>query len=522
MVGNRATAALLSRARTTAPSGASARIQRNKESAALLTELATPQIRPGPAVQVQKQLVKKLDVEYAQEFPGKLVNLGGILIDTMPETDAELIKQAQLVGFPVGGGSTGYFQSAGGLSVGEKIKARGFDRLLVENTLRTMIDAREVEYLRKAGLPNKDWKILIELHYFRERDMSATGFHKDTVGETIFVNLNYAMDKKVIGPEYVVNPPPAPEHDELITKTLPPEFLKDLGETRKTLGKPKEIGVGLVDPHAYVAFVDEAVHHATPHHWQRYVTGDDLTKYLQATYPDLFHEARAAYSKYAARGITGWVWPFSTYVKQGKISAADSNKWLAWMQIAAPILAADELKQDLERNHAAAFSEARKAYKDYMDSWTGGYWYSFSDYVDHSIISKTDSGKWLAWMRILAAGDAARDRRHTRVDLKATMTNPQFEETLTAVGGGQKAPRGAGAAGGFVTASIPQMGGKVIPVRPTDDPPLKRRLSQADFRKLLPPAPGENEKRRFFRTWVRAIPEAKAADLRSTLAKKST
>jgi hypothetical protein len=511
-VGNRATAALLGAARTTKPSGAPVRIQRNGKSATLLTELAVPQIKPGPAVPVQKKLVDKLDVEHADEFKGGLLNLGGILIDTIPEKDEDLIEQAELVGFP----TTGSFASAGGKSQGGKIKEAGFDRLVVENTLRTMIDARQIEYLRLAGLPNDQWKILIEVHYFRERDMSATGFHKDTLGETLFVNLNYAMNKKVIGPEFVINPPPSAEHDEQTAESLPEEFRKDLAVTRAKLGEPTEIGTGLVDPYGYVAFVDEAIHHATPHHWQRYVTGGELTSYLEATYPAQFKEARAAYAKYAARGMTGWLWWFSSYVDQGIISAADSSKWLAWMQIAAPILAADELQSDLQTRYPAQFSEARKAYKKYVSRGVTGWVFSFSSYIDQSIISLAESGKWLAWMQILAAADTTRARRLTRVDLKATMPGMQFEDLLEAVGGADKAPRSGGAAGGFHSASIPKAS-TLSPVRPTDKPPLKRRLSQGDFRKQLPAAPAVNEKRRFFRTWVRIVPAKKANELRRAL-----
>ena len=454
--GNRAVAELLSTDRPTRLAPAHARIQRNEESAALLTKLAVPQIKPGPSVDVQKELVKKLDVEHADEFGGALLNLGGILIEEMPETDQELIDEAELVPLPTGGG----FISAGGLSRAAKIKKLGFDRLVVENTLRTMIDAREIEYLRKAGLPNDAWKILIELHYFRERDMSATGFHKDTLGETLFVNLNYHMDKvaaaqsdaarKLIGPEYVVNPQVSSTHDERTKDLLPKAFRDDLAVTRAKLGDPTEIGTGLVDPYGYVAFVDEAVHHATPYYGQRYVTGTALKSYLAKKYPAAFKEASTAYPKYANRGVLSYLYWFSSYVDQTVISAADSTKWLAWMEI----------------------------------------------------VSKDDN----------------KDRRFTRNDLKTTMTDQEFDEMLEAVGaaGGQ---RTEGAPAGFHDASIPMSGLQTI--KPANRPPLKRRLSDADFRKKLPPALAATEKRRFFRTWIRAVKTSKAKDLHSRLAEGS-
>src|SRR5437763_6814445 len=107
----------------------------------------------------------------------------------MPETDTALIESAEFVALP----ADRKFISAG-LPRGDKMKQHGLTRLVVENTLKTMIDSGEVEYLRKGGLPNDEWKILIEVHYYRQRGVSATGFHKDTQGETLFVNLNYHMD----------------------------------------------------------------------------------------------------------------------------------------------------------------------------------------------------------------------------------------------------------------------------------------------------------------------------------------
>jgi hypothetical protein len=438
--GNRATAALLG----------AAHIQRDEQSAALLTKLATPQIKPGPAVDVQKSLVKKLDVDHANDFAGGIINLGGILIDELPETDEELIQDAELVELPTGG----KFISAGSPRAG-KVKELGFDRLVVENTLSTMIDSKEVEYLRLAGLPNKDWKILIEVHYYRERDMSATGFHKDTLGETLFVNLNYHMDKKVIGPEYVVNPQVSEAHEAQIEQSLPASFREDLEVTRGKLGDATEYGTGMVDPYGYVAFVDEAVHHATPFYGQRWVTGSDLKWYLEEKYPAAYKEATTAYPKYANRPMWHYPWGFSSYVDKSVISAANSNKWLAWMQI--------------------------------------------------------------------VADDANANKHFTRNDLKA-MPAAEFDDMLEVVGAEANADkpvkrtqsgRTQGAAAGFQSASIPGAGLQAI--RPDGKPVLKRRLSDPNFRKQLPPEPEATEKRRFFRTWIRVIPKAKADDLRRRL-----
>jgi len=419
-------------------------LQRNKKSAKLLTELARPKPKPGPAVPVQKALVKKLDTDYADVFAGGLVNLGGILIDEIPESDADLIRDAQLTALPLMKQGSPYRYISAGQVRAAKIKELGFDRMVVENTLRTMIDAKQIEYLRLAGLPNDEWKILIEVHYYRERDMTATGFHKDTLGQTLFVNLNYHMDKQVIGPEIVVNPPRSKEHTRQIKESLPEEFRKDLKATRDKLGDPTEYEAALVDEYGYVAFVDEAVHHATPFHGHRHVTGDDLKQYLQTTDPAKYAAASIAYPKYVGRGLFYYLSSFASYDDSGTISAAESAKWYARMQI--------------------------------------------------------------------VADDANKKKRFTRVDLKAAMTDDEFDDLLEAVAVAKPTERTQGAAAGFYAASIP--GSKEQPaIKPAGKRPLKRRLSNADFRKTLPAAPAPDEKRRFFRTWVRVVPKDMADEL---------
>lgn len=410
-------------------------IQRSPESEALLTKLATPRFRPGPAVDVQMALVDKLDVEHADEFSGGLVNLGGILIEALPEGDDQLLAEAELVTLPTAGG----FVSAGSPRA-EKIKELGFERLVVENTLRTMIAAKQIKYLRLAGLPNEEWKILVELHYYRERDMTSTGFHKDTLGETLFVNLNYHMDKQVIGPEVVVNPPSSDEHDARTALSLPESFRADLKATRDALGDPGEYQTELVDPYGYVAFVDEAVHHATPFYGHRNVTRGDLAWYLQTQEPTAFAEASAAYAKYRAR-------------------------WMPW---------------------------------------------TYASYLTDSSIGPDEADGWLTWMEILDDDNMA--ERFTRVDLAKVMDDDTFDELLEAVGAHTPDERTQGRPGGFHSVSIPKSGKKTI--RPKNKPPLKRRLSNPDFRRTLPPEPEPGEKRRFFRTWVRVVPTSKAQDLR--------
>lgn len=431
-------------------------LQRNEESAKLLTELAVPTVRPGPTVPVQKALVDKLDVEHEEVFRGGAINLGGILIEDWPPSYKELVEQAQLTALPkIVSGSPYRYISFGGLSRAAKVKELGFDRLLVENTLATMLDARQLEYLQLAGLPNDEWKILIELHYFRERDMSATGFHKDTLGQTIFVNLNYHMgealgkDEMLIGPEIVVNPPVSATHHAQTKASLPKEFRKDLKATRAKLDDPTTIDTQLVDPYGYVAFVDEAVHHATPLYGHRYVTPGELKAYLAQAYPAAFTEATRAYAKFTGQRLGSW--------------------------------------------------------------WH----YEFPSYVTKSIIGEDEIAKWQTLMQIVADPDAK--RRITRNDVKGTISSDEFDDVLEFAGTAKlDGQRGSGRAAGFHAASIPGVGVGVSahesPVAPGRRK-LKRTLSTTDFRKTLPPEPAAHVKRRFFRTWVRAIPKDMADEL---------
>ena len=64
------------------------------------------------------------------------------------------------------------------------------------------------------------------MHYYRARDKEMAGFHKDTRGQTLFVNLNYHIEDQqqqglaTRGPEYVVNPSPNVTHDAQIYGTV--------------------------------------------------------------------------------------------------------------------------------------------------------------------------------------------------------------------------------------------------------------------------------------------------------------
>ncbi|GAA5001408.1 hypothetical protein [Actinopolymorpha pittospori] len=314
--------------------------QRNAESVALLKQLAVPKIADGPAIAVQKKLVEDLEKLFQSEASTE-INLGGILIERLPDRYdgnddlfTKAVQQAKLVQLP---GTILGARSGGSERAGLVIQA-GLGPALIENTLKTMIDAKQLEYLRLVGLPNGEWKILVEVHYIRSRPKDATGLHKDTKGETLFVNLNYHVgDNKVMGPEYVLNPAPSPEHDALIKGTdgkpgtLPKVFTDDLDEIRRTLGKPTEIRTGIVNPYGYVAFVDEAIHHATPLYGHRFITGKEFRAYLAQKYPAELAEITRADKEYQASRWPAALYAYSTYVNKTIIAEGEIAKWLNWL-----------------------------------------------------------------------------------------------------------------------------------------------------------------------------------------------
>ena len=410
---------------------------------------------PMPPPQIRGQI---FDETISPDF-----HIGGILLDKLPEYKKErlgktkaterfykdLIKHAKIVS-PRVGGATSYK----GNPLPEIVEG-GFGPLMAENALKTMIDAEQFRYLLAAGLPNKEWKIFVEMHYYRARDKEMAGFHKDTRGQTLFVNLNYHIEDQqqqglaTRGPEYVINPPPNAKHDAQIYGTvgkanvpvnqqkagsLPPKFTSDLTEVRQELDAPNVIkSAGTIQPYGYVAFVDEAIHHATPFDQGRYVTPTEFKKYLEETYANELDEIRSA--------------------------EQEDREW------------------------------------------------------NTDIIPKRDRRKWKKWhAMMLAKDDKQRTTRYNREKL-ADMTDAEFRRMLAMVGSKQGAERKFGGAGGWYAAAIPDSGPET-PLSGSDKPALRREASLQDVKKNLPAPLPADVSRRFIRTWVRAIPEAVAAQLR--------
>jgi len=259
---------------------ATRQVQRNAESRAALVDMVEP--KKGS---INVGLIQKIETELENIYTNTIAKsdkalqygvacLGGI--ELMPGTYANtenLINDCRLVNVGKGAVGKGIYE----------LLSDDLKRLLVINTLRTMEAASQLDYLKKSdfsGKKNREWKVVVELHYTRNRGRSKNIFHKDTQGKTLFVNLNYMNKKKILGPEYVVNPPPSDSHLEKIAKTMPSEFLQDRKTVISKLKQPTVIKVVDVPAYGYVAFVDEVIHHKTPRKEHRYIKQIDAVHYL--------------------------------------------------------------------------------------------------------------------------------------------------------------------------------------------------------------------------------------------------
>ena len=86
---------------------------------------------------------------------------------------------------------------------------------------------------------------------------------------------------------------------------------------------------GTIQPYGYVAFVDEAIHHATPFDQGRYVTPTEFKNYLEETYPKELAEIRSAEQEERQ-----W--------KTRIIPKSDRKKWKKWYSM---MLAKDDMQR---------------------------------------------------------------------------------------------------------------------------------------------------------------------------------
>jgi hypothetical protein len=312
------------------------RIQRNKESADLLTKLAVPQTFAGPTVEIQLELVERLEKEFAKIDAEALVNynpscLGGIVLTPPLEGEVSaraLIETSKLIDLPPEK-SQDPRSRALGKSSHALAEAAGVEQLIIINTLATMERAGQLDYLQKSGLlNNKDWEILVEVHYYRDRAGNQTRLHKDTLGQTLFVNLNYVNATPIQGPEFIMNPnlggiTLGKSYLDYMRLRLPEEFIQDVEQVKAYYGEPTEIGMSEIPAHGVVAFVDETMHHKTPTMGHRTARCDSIARALAKKYPEEYPKAIKAYESHKGQSLT-W-WSYGSYLKDP--TAATAEQW---------------------------------------------------------------------------------------------------------------------------------------------------------------------------------------------------
>jgi hypothetical protein len=277
--------------------------QPSPSKAQMLTDLAQPQTFSGPEREIQQELGTRLEEIGDRQFPALSVfGIGGVLLpEVLPDDPEELIRNCRLIDPPNPSvASKLSFLDHG--DDGQKLKDS-----IIRNTVATMLRAGQIDYLKGTDLTHGQSRILVEVHYYRDRDQSQLGFHKDTKGQTLFVNLNFQNDREIAGPEYIVNPPPVAAHDQRTQATLPQTFRTHMAEAQKKLPAPVEIGASRIPPFGVVAFTDELIHHATPLYGHRKITGADLDAYLKETSPNDYWWASTALGK-AYTWVTSFFW----------------------------------------------------------------------------------------------------------------------------------------------------------------------------------------------------------------------
>ncbi|MFD2934980.1 hypothetical protein [Spirosoma flavum] len=288
-------------------------------SGEVLTLLAKPRVFKGPEVKIQDEIVRGLETQInmlgveEQKLYAANTCVGGIEFTTSPYSDLkDLITGAKLI--DLDGNCIG--KSSFNLA-----KAAGVEKQIITNTLATMEAAGQLDYLRKSGLIGEDWKVIVEVHYYRDRDKGQTKFHKDTNGQTLFVNLNFVNDEPVPGPEFIINPGSNERYDKYISEHMPPVFVEDVQKAKLAHGTPTEIGMTVIPVKGVVAFVDETMHHKTPTLGHRTANSGAISMALSKKCPVEYKNVKEGYEKYKKRWTE--LWEFTGYIDKKYHKNAD-------------------------------------------------------------------------------------------------------------------------------------------------------------------------------------------------------
>jgi GNAT superfamily N-acetyltransferase len=265
-------------------SGGTSVLQRMESASDILFKLAKPQSLPPVDVNTQRdvaatinRLIEKHEIwDWDENKAPDVCCLGGIVLGRLNQSVDEMIGSADLIQITPAKGIDSYYNA---IRKNEKLKKQ-----IVSLMIRSADRAGQLKYLMMAAESlSFNWKVVIEVHYYYKRKSSQINFHKDTLGETSFVNLMYLNEDWIAGPEYVLNPPRIGAHDANTAKTLPTSFRQDLETVRGRLPKPTHVEATFVEPYGFIAFTDETIHHTTPHVGPRTVSPKDIELWFRTT-----------------------------------------------------------------------------------------------------------------------------------------------------------------------------------------------------------------------------------------------
>ena len=176
-------------------------------------------------------------------------------------------------------------------------------RMLIKATLSA---ANQLAYIQENFQSiSPTHHIIVDVDWYRERGQSDVGFHKDSRGTTLFVNLTYDNAEKMQS----AATKPDLEGQNVLEQGFPDEIKTDLAKRRdkyKEQGKQSgDLTESELDPYSRLSFSDPSVWHSTPrldHRVEKMSPPQDvntLEEYLKkAGQPEyLYRGIRKFYSK---------------------------------------------------------------------------------------------------------------------------------------------------------------------------------------------------------------------------------
>ena len=128
-------------------------------------------------------------------------------------------------------------------------------------------ETKQLEYIDSniEYLINDKQKIIIDFDVNFERTQDEVGFHTDSTGMLMFVNLIYNNQKGMIyGPEYIPNRLGREEYIENISSNMSHKFIDDvIRQYNQSIFKKYKIYKSIIPKNGIFSFVDAAVYHST-------------------------------------------------------------------------------------------------------------------------------------------------------------------------------------------------------------------------------------------------------------------